>query len=160
MLRRLLNIASIVCLVVCVALMGMWVRSFWRWDQIAGHLSDRQLFGIDSLDGRLKFTSFPSTPNRYSPWRMTSQPTGKLSAELRAGQIRSNGIGFAGDFAWNYSYLILPYWFAVLIAGAFSLARWSQVKYRFSLRTLLIATTILAVILGMIAWLDRAWIGK
>ena len=28
MLRRLLNIASIVCLVLCVALMGMWVRSY------------------------------------------------------------------------------------------------------------------------------------
>ena len=28
MLRRLLNIASIVCLVACVALLGMWVRSW------------------------------------------------------------------------------------------------------------------------------------
>ena len=27
--RRLLNIASIVCLVLCVALMGMWVRSYY-----------------------------------------------------------------------------------------------------------------------------------
>ena len=32
MLRRLLNIASIVCLVACVALMGMWVRSYWLDD--------------------------------------------------------------------------------------------------------------------------------
>jgi hypothetical protein len=29
MLRRLLNIASTVCLVLCVALMGMWVRSYY-----------------------------------------------------------------------------------------------------------------------------------
>jgi hypothetical protein len=31
---------------------------------------------------------------------------------------------------------------------------------RFTLRSLFIATTFLAVLLGMIAWLDRAWIGK
>src|SRR6516165_10487764 len=29
MLRRLLNIASIVCLVLCVVLMGLWVRSYF-----------------------------------------------------------------------------------------------------------------------------------
>ena len=35
-LRRLLNIASIVCLILCVALMGMWVRSD-RWiDELQG----------------------------------------------------------------------------------------------------------------------------
>ena len=33
MLRRLLNIASIVCLVLCVALMGMWVRSYYWMDE-------------------------------------------------------------------------------------------------------------------------------
>ena len=32
--------------------------------------------------------------------------------------------------------------------------------WRFTLRSLFIATTFLAVVLGMIAWLDRAWIGK
>jgi hypothetical protein len=31
---------------------------------------------------------------------------------------------------------------------------------RFTLRSLFIAMTFLAVVLGMIAWLDRAWIGK
>jgi hypothetical protein len=31
---------------------------------------------------------------------------------------------------------------------------------RFNLRSLFIATTFLAVVLGLIAWLDRAWIGK
>jgi hypothetical protein len=31
---------------------------------------------------------------------------------------------------------------------------------RFTLRSLFIATTFLAVVLGTIAWLDPAWIGK
>ena len=32
--------------------------------------------------------------------------------------------------------------------------------WRFNLRSLFIATTFLAVVLGMIAWLDHSWIGK
>jgi hypothetical protein len=32
--------------------------------------------------------------------------------------------------------------------------------WRFNLCSLFIATTFLAVVLGMIAWLDRAWIGQ
>jgi hypothetical protein len=32
--------------------------------------------------------------------------------------------------------------------------------WRFTLRSLFIATTFLAVVLGMIVWLDPAWIGK
>ena len=35
--------------------------------------------------------------------------------------------------------------------------RW---PWRFTLRSLFIATTFLAIVLGMIAWLDHSWIGK
>jgi hypothetical protein len=44
------------------------------------------------------------------------------------------------------------------VAAAGSVA--TQLGCRFTLRTLFIATTFLAVVLGMVAWLDRAWIGK
>jgi hypothetical protein len=37
---------------------------------------------------------------------------------------------------------------------------WYKRGWQFTLRDLLIATTFLAVVLGMIAWLDRAWIGQ
>jgi hypothetical protein len=35
--------------------------------------------------------------------------------------------------------------------------RWPR---RFTLPSLFIVTTFLSIVLGMIAWLDRAWIGK
>jgi hypothetical protein len=35
--------------------------------------------------------------------------------------------------------------------------RW---PWRFTLRTLFVVTTLLAIVLGMIAWLDHSWIGK
>ena len=47
MLRRLLNIASIVCLVLCVALMGMWVRSL-----LIAILYCGRFLGLNEADGR------------------------------------------------------------------------------------------------------------
>jgi hypothetical protein len=44
MLRRLLNIASIVCLVVCVALMVLWVRSYYWYDNLHGIVFPQQAF--------------------------------------------------------------------------------------------------------------------
>lgn len=140
-------------LVLCLALLGMWIRSFRTWDQFHGVLSKSQ-FAIDSLDGRLKISGipslqkfFPSMPAYYWPWSMGTPQTAGLSAKERSNAMPSPPYGFAADFAWNYWYLILPYWFAVLIAGALGFAPLSRLKYRFSLRSLFIATTFLAVVL-------------
>src|SRR5471030_444497 len=65
MLRRLLNLASIVCLVACVTLMGMWVRSY-RWvDELHGPIVGQQTFTLTSRPGRLLVTfdkSYANTP--------------------------------------------------------------------------------------------------
>jgi hypothetical protein len=51
------------------------------------------------------------------------------------------------------------------LTGVLSFALWLLAKrlpgyrIRFTLRSLFIATTLLAVVLGMSVWLDRAWIG-
>ncbi len=51
---------------------------------------------------------------------------------------------------------MLPYWFAVFVSATFAGAPWlSRLDWRFSLRTLLIATTLIAVLLGLIVWLSR-----
>jgi hypothetical protein len=51
---------------------------------------------------------------------------------------------------------------AVLVLTSRSLAMAFQLHWpwRFTLHSLFIATTFLAVVLGMIACLDRSWIGK
>ena len=57
MLRRLLNIASIVCLVLCVALMGMWVRSYYV-RTMHGRFTDAKRFSIATMPGRLLLAEF------------------------------------------------------------------------------------------------------
>jgi hypothetical protein len=64
------------------------------------------------------------------------------------------------DHDTRFLMLILPFWFLVIVSG--SLAMFCQLRWppRFTLRSLFVAMTFLAVVLGMIVWLDRAWIGK
>jgi hypothetical protein len=59
--------------------------------------------------------------------------------------------GLSGrSYAAHSSGLMIPHWFAVLIfVGLASITSWS---WRFSLRTLLIVTTIVAIVLGLIVW--------
>ena len=55
---------------------------------------------------------------------------------------------------------VVPYWFLVLTSGSLAMLLRLRWPPQFTLRSLFIVTTFLAVVLGMIAWLDRAWIGK
>jgi hypothetical protein len=154
--RRLLNIASVVCLVACVALMGMWVRSY---DQRPGLLATTQRFNIGSLQGRLML--IPSENNEWW-WMAVGNPSVYPGdpAYLSLPKGTSNPAGFRLYLSGSASALIVPYWFLVLTSG--SLAMIFQLRWppRFTLRSLFLATTLLAVVLGMIAWLDQAWIGK
>jgi hypothetical protein len=171
MLRRVLNVASIICLVVCVALMGMWVRSYRT---LSDELHTCWPAGRDMLgflifstegelilyEGRLSFTGSPNA--NHWPWivfrgaddshlefSMTSQP-----------QLVGNNFGFGYVRSSSATGLLLPYWFLVLASGLLAIGLRLKSATRFQLRTLLIVTTLLAVVLGMCAWLDRAWIGK
>jgi hypothetical protein len=54
----------------------------------------------------------------------------------------------------TFSYrLFIPIWLIALALSALSAAPW--IKPRFTLRTLLIATTLLAVVLGLVIWAAR-----
>jgi hypothetical protein len=69
-------------------------------------------------------------------------------------------LGFDLDRNAQFSTVIFPHWFVTLVIGSLAILlriRWSP---RFTLRSLFVATTLLAVVLGMITWLDRGWIGK
>jgi hypothetical protein len=64
----------------------------------------------------------------------------------------SNPLGFS--FKRNTSGVAyeLPYWMLVIFASAVGIVLWTRWSKRFSLRTLLVATAIVAVVLGLIVW--------
>jgi hypothetical protein len=162
MLRHLLNVASIVCLVLCVALMGMWVRSYYWTDEVYFTPPGATTVGGGSIVGRITMGALTRKGTgleerfyfRHVPIADWRSEGGRLDKEFSS----VAGFGFLRET--GACVIAVPYWFAVIFVGAFSFAPWSRVKYRFSLRSLFIATTFLAVVLGIIAWLDRAWIGR
>ena len=68
--------------------------------------------------------------------------------------------GFQSSFSRPLSVIIVPYWLLILVSGTFALLLQLHWPPRFTLRSEFVVTTFLAIVLGMIAWLDRAWIGK
>jgi hypothetical protein len=168
MRRRLLNIASIVCLVACVVLVGMWVRSYQTLDdELHGLLPHDEGFLVYSTQGELVLYKGPVDSNgspitNHWPWVVIGGPSGSWFDFENTSQLQtvSNQFGFGSSFSWAGSCLHLPYWLLVLTSGSMAMAFQLRWPPRFTLRDLFIATTFLAGVLGMIAWLDRAWIGK
>ena len=58
MVRRIVNIASVLCLVACVALVALWVRSYRTADRLHGRFWGRQSFIVGAKDGRLVVAAF------------------------------------------------------------------------------------------------------
>jgi hypothetical protein len=171
MFRRLLNAASIVCLVVCVALMGMWVRSYNGYDEVRGHFGTTFSFSLASTSGRLIFHRLRIAPSNW-PWRLLSD---ERIVDAPRGQGFGRTLGFVAQFNWNTNTtnIELPYWLLVFVSGflaavfrvrwTLGFVRWAlrfRFPWQFTLRSLFVATTIVAVVLVMILWLNRAWNGK
>jgi hypothetical protein len=68
-----------------------------------------------------------------------------------AADWRKEGVfGFAYYEDGSVTALLAPHWFAALVFAALAAIPWISRSWRFSLRTLLIATTLVAVGLGVI----------
>jgi hypothetical protein len=63
----------------------------------------------------------------------------------------SRCLGFANNLSQAGSFLALPFWFLVLTTGSLAMIFQIHWPWRFTLRSLFIVTTLLAVVLGMIA---------
>jgi hypothetical protein len=144
---RKLRIAwSVLCGIACVLLIVLWVRSH-RWvDQVfvpvtqTGYIclgSMPDAFGVgltgESPSGTLEKISMPTIAWLFATSEGTDNPwSGATMFSISAGGVT------------------MPYWFGVLLSVAIGTAPWFA--WRFSLRTLLIATTLVAAALGLIVW--------
>jgi hypothetical protein len=158
---RKLRIAwSIGCGILCLLLILLWVRSYWRWD-ILESTTNWGLIHRQSLRGVLVYEyravnvkpHVPAT-TRALIIKEISIGSAFSSRPVSAGEsyrIPGNNSRFLGFGYFNSGSTVIavvPYWFAVMLFGMLGTLPW--LRYRFSLRTLLIATTLVAVGLGLI----------
>jgi hypothetical protein len=135
-LFRGLRIAvSVVFGILCVLLIVLWVRSYHHIDTVVwGHLP-RRCTVADSVSGRI-YLGFYTGTTRF---RISSVP------------LENIGIFFDS----GTSALIIRHWSLVLIIMSLAIAPGIPCSRRFNLRTVLIATTLVAVLLAMIVAFAR-----
>jgi hypothetical protein len=154
MLQRLRKFASLLCFMVGVALIVLSIRSYYWRDVQHGRVADRQAFAICSMQGRMTLYAY-ETHNIILPWELRSYAVDKRDVLRAIESTQQNSLGFG--FVRSSAGLIVsvPYWLFVLITGAmFAILRIKR-QWRFRLRTLLVATTFVAIVLGMIVKLNR-----
>jgi hypothetical protein len=141
---RYLRIAfSVTCLIACVLLIVLWVRSYWFHD----YLNCPEGGGWSGL-GTVCVVIHPSSrETAWHPW------TQRWSESDTAALLK-----FVSPIKWRYHTGYLATWIAywLLTFFAFTVAMIPWFKWRFSLRTLLTVMTVLAVALGLLASIPRA----
>ena len=134
-------------LTACVLLVVLWVRSYRNGISTKWLILDRQHVAFHSQVGGL-----------YLIWRTENNlppnphfAADELDSEL-ASQVRDLIDRNKLAFSTTRLSLNCPHWLAALIAAVFSVVPW--LLYRFSLRSLLIATALVAVVLGTVVYLS------
>ena len=152
LLRYLRFTLSAVCGIVCLLLIALWVRSYWWADGITGPLASARQLLIESSMGsfsvRLDDTIHPS--RRRPLWHLDHISIDELQRTLKAlkmGPIaRTHKLGFLGDD------FLIPQWLPVFLAGSLAIVLGVKRQWRFSLRALLFAATLTAIVLAVLVW--------
>jgi len=140
---RKLRIAwSVGCGILCMLLIAFWVRSYWWVDLVNLDTPDPMAAQLTSIKGLIG-ASIYTTGSGYWSWDSLRPEFFDSSRALSHGQFAF--LDGNGDRT-----VIVPHWFLIVLSAAFSTAPW--LPSRFSLRTLLIGMTVVAVLLGAVVW--------
>jgi hypothetical protein len=142
---------SVLCGIACVLLIVLWVQSYW-WTQVGSPpLTTKWSVWLGSYPGVVAIGVRPQLSGDDSTPLTMDADDWWLVQQLRGSPPYSSRI--FGYFGYSGGVVALPYWFAVFVSAISASAPWlTRLDWRFSLRTLLIATTLVAVVLGLIVW--------
>ena len=153
-ITRYLRIAvTALSLTVCVLLIALWVRSYYRNDALFGPDFTSGISGFGSVQGGASFFKSSRQPLPREKWRIHSEVIGGNGAddEWFLWPEYDIGYGFGALKRPAFRVFVIPHWFLVLVFAVIAISPW--LPSRFTIRTILIATTIIAVLLGLIVCL-------
>src|SRR5262245_28994916 len=154
---RKLRIAwSVFWSLACVLLVVLWVRSFWKCDELKWQRNGTNL-SFTSFRGRIGGfgMDWDGDPQgiTYENWEIGKDS--QVDYNDGTGRPLPSFLGFRSSWVsapipLDTSTLVVPYWFPTFASAVAALAPWMRhLKWHFTLRTLLIATTLVAVLLGL-----------
>lgn len=147
----------------CLLLIGLWARSYWWTDSVCVH---NYKYAVDWLSAygviKLEVTEARFKPSYIVQGRVINDYVHRISFQPYGNSWEPIGqhsyislLGFGlrnylphqdGSVFYCYTF---PFWFVVLLAATFAAIPWVK-WWSFSLRTMLIATTLIAVVLAII----------
>jgi hypothetical protein len=158
---RRVTIASAMCVFLCGALAGMWVRSYQRWDEVSGRLGSRVAISVESIEGPTILIA--SRPVVDAGWRPAidsrSIERSTRFPEQYVGDDCVSRLGLQADFWSMGSALVLPYWLLTLGSGWLAMVFGFGWPQWFDRRGVCAAIAFAAIVLEMSARLDGLWIG-
>jgi hypothetical protein len=145
--RKLRITFSVACGIACLLLIVLWVRSY-RWVEAIRLMAapNGGVIQFLSIPGSLAVGVFKSAkPWSFfqmsaSEWRrvMATAPVSQLPSPIWGGRLTNSVV----------DQIFIPYWILVLSSAVIASVPW--LRWRFSLRTLLIVTTLVAIVLGIL----------
>jgi hypothetical protein len=148
---RYLRIAvTALSLTACVLLVALWVRSN-RWaDDVWIPLPLNRDIGLTSESGCVSISLFRRDMTPPYPFGWSSSDMNRTR-----NPVPPTNSGFRVVREPDYSLIYVPNWFLALLAAVFAAVPWVNRIRRYSLRTLLIVTTLVAVGLGTVIYIAR-----
>ena len=143
MLRYLRIAVSVLSLVACMLLIALWARSNTWADSVSGGFIPQRAFSVWSERGVIRFT-YIHTPSQIQ-WRFRTA----VAYLSRSGFSRYYYFWPPPQITYHVQAAV-PYGLPVILTGILAAVFGIRRPFQFSLRTLLIAMTIIAVWLGLI----------
>lgn len=145
--RKLRIALSATCVLACALLVVLWVRSWdvqsssanWYGDAWMRKVPGKRFYKVFSNRGRVRL--------------MTSSTVGNWTMEVL--EDDRSAVGFGVLQGQTSYYAQIPHWFLDSLAAFGVVTPWIPWSRRFSLRTLLIVTTLAAMALGVIVYATR-----
>jgi hypothetical protein len=142
--------ATAFSLTACVLLIALWVRSYWRVDSLTYIHSINRVICGHSFPGRWIVLVTPKTIAHRPGLESYA-----ITQHFDSG-VPNSFLGFYYHTSPGATMLAIPCWFMVSSFAVLSVtAGFPWMPRRFSLRTVLIATTLVAVGLGVIVYASR-----
>ena len=157
MVRYLRITVTVVSLIACMLLTGLWVRSYWRSDIISQRYTKAHA-ARSQPSSRYHEAVYTTIGSDYGTVFITRcldrRPLRPLDWRLRS---TSPTRGPTATFHWRLSPDIriqLPYPSVIFPVFAVAIVPWLRLSSRFSLRSLLFAVTIISLLLGLLVSLS------
>lgn len=136
--------------VLCIGCVVLWIRSYWHVD--GGNFSTfpNQHIAFHGGSGRMCVWFEHSAANQWFNWH-TRPNTDRISPDAED-RIPVFDVAF---FWPKMTRLYVAHWFLAVVTALITLVPWCPRK--FGIRDLLVATTVISLVIGLIMWVDRSF---